>query len=664
MRRIGARVVVGAIVAMGIVALAPSVAFAHALVRSSDPADGALLQSAPRQVVITFTQTPDPTLSVLHVLDQSGKDVGSGPSSPVPGKPLEFRVPLQASLPKGVFTVTWRVVSRVDGHVTAGSFSFGVGVQPGPNTGTTGGALTPTTPSPPPLAVVGRWAFYWGLAVLLGGAVAGLVWSRAGLPKGSRPLLTGAWLVCAGGLAAMIVAERTVIGVSFGSLLRSGTGRAFVQRTVAVAVVGAATAIVLARPVRGALIALAATVAAAMLVHANAGHAPETAPTWFNVGVQWVHLLAVGVWIGGLMWLLLALRDATGEYRACAVRRFSTLAGFALAVVALTGLSRLLDEVGWPQHWNRLFDTSFGWALVVKIGLVGGLILLGARNRYRNVPRARDPSGVRALGRTVRLELVVAALALAATAVMSELAPAATVAAAPRRTQPAEVVVTGHDFATTTRVRLAVTPGTVGPNRFEANVVDFDTGQPVPADAVSLSFSLPGRPDLATQRLDLSKSAGGLWTGQGTVLSMDGRWAVSVLVQEPSGGVEVPLTLQPRLPPENITVLRASGQPTLYTIALPGGGSVQTYVDPGKAGTNQVHFTFFTASGNEQPIGSATATGTPPAGAAAPLSLMRLDSGHFVANAQLGGGAWRFQIEATTPGGQTFNAYFDQQVAS
>jgi copper transport protein len=663
--RTGARVALAAFFVAGVLALAPGVALAHALVRSSDPPDGALLQASPGRVVVTFTQAPDPALSSVHVLDETGKDVESGPSTPVPGKSLQLRVPLPASLPKAVYTVTWRVVSRVDGHVTAGSFSFGVGVQPGPSTVTGGLVAKPTTPSPPPLAVAGRWGFYWGLAVLLGGAAAGLVWAREGLPRGSRPLLLIAWVMAAAGLVCMIVAERSVIGVSLGSFLRSATGREFVERAVALAVAGVGTAMALFRPSRGALIVLAATVAAAMLIHANAGHAHENSPAWFNVGVQWVHLLAVGVWIGGLLWLLLTVRETTGEERASAIRRFSRLAGLALAVVAVTGLSRLLNEIGWPQHWGRLVDTSFGWALVVKIALVGVLVLLGAWNRYGNVPRASEARGVRALGRTVRLELVVAGLALAATAVMSELAPAVTIAAvATKRVPPAHLVVAGNDFATTVRVRVTVTPGAVGPNLFETRVVDYDTGRPVAADSVSLSFSLPGRPDLGSQRLDLSKAAAGVWRARGTVLSMDGRWSVTALIQEPTGGVEVLLTIQPRLPPEKITVVRAPGQPTLYTIALPGGGSVQTYVDPGRAGTNTVHFTFFTAGGDEQAIESAVATGTPPSGPAAPLPLLRLDPGHFVANTRLDAGGWRFQIQAATPAGQVFHAYFDQQIVS
>ena len=48
---------------------------------------------------------------------------------PVPGDQFELRVPLPG-LPNGVYTVTWRTVSKTDGHVTGGAFAFGVGTAP------------------------------------------------------------------------------------------------------------------------------------------------------------------------------------------------------------------------------------------------------------------------------------------------------------------------------------------------------------------------------------------------------------------------------------------------------------------------------------------------------------------------------------------------------
>src|SRR2546425_1054935 len=79
---------------------------------------------------------------------------------------------------------------------------------------------------------------------------------------------------------------------------------------------------------------------------------------------------------------------------------------------------------------------------------------------------------------------------------LSGFAPAAYVPAQATAAAAQHVVVVGSNFATTVRVRLTVTPGTVGPNEFQARVTDYDPGRPAPATAVRLQFSLPSRPDL------------------------------------------------------------------------------------------------------------------------------------------------------------------------
>ena len=93
------------------------------------------------------------------------------------------------------------------------------------------------------------------------------------------------------------------------------------------------------------------------------------------------------------------------------------------------------------------------------------------------------------------------------------------------------------------------------------------------------------------------------------------------------------------------------GQPTLYTITLAAGGTLQGYLDPGQGGPNTVHFTFFNPSGDEQPTGKARATMTRQQGAPEALTLIRLGPGHFAANVDLEPGRVAFAIETTT--GQT-----------
>ena len=174
-------------------AAAPA-AQAHALLVSSSPAAESALSQMPRQVVVTFSENVEPRLSSLQVLDSSGRVV-SGPVHPASGSALTASLP---PLLGGVYTVRWRSVSSDDGHVTSGSFTFGVG--PLAYAAMSGPApellSVPNTASAP--VVAGIWIFDAGLGLLAGGC-----WIAAfGFPRGTRrPLilaLSGAVTLVAG----------------------------------------------------------------------------------------------------------------------------------------------------------------------------------------------------------------------------------------------------------------------------------------------------------------------------------------------------------------------------------------------------------------------------------------------------------------------------------
>jgi hypothetical protein len=204
----------------------------------------------------------------------------------------------------------------------------------------------------------------------------------------------------------------------------------------------------------------------------------------------------------------------------------------------------------------------------------------------------------------------------------------------------------GHDFATTTNVTLTIEPGKVGFNEFRLKAADFDTGKPV-AGSAALQFTLPARPDLGSSSLPLATTAPGLFSGSGANLSINGTWTVVVAIQETSGGVEIPFTLTPPTPPVKVVVApQGPGLPTLYTLELQGGLSVQTYLDPGHPGFNEFHVTFIGTDGQELPMAALTVTATP----GGTLPVRRLDQvGHFVAD--LNGArksTYRFNITGTT----------------
>ncbi len=536
----------------------------------------------------------------------------TGPPERAPGSNREVRVRLDP-VPDGVYTVTWRTVSATDGHVTAGAFSFGVGVSPGD--------VTPVeqtgtgTPSPTAGAIAGRWMLYVGLVVLFGAAATGLL--AFGPKANARPwLLAAAWALAALGVVAMTLAERSTVGVPLGTLLSSEAGGKFVVLAVAVGITGVAVLAAVIRPGRATLIALAVTAAGAMLARATGGHAAGSA---MPVATQWLHSSGSAPGSeGSCGWS----SGSCGELEPAQVRRYSRLAGVGLVVVVVSGVLRSTNELGWGWLLHP-FESDYSTTLVVKLAIVAVLIALGAVNRYRNVARLEE-GGPRPILRTAGGELALAVCVFAATALLAGFPPQPN-AEAPQA--PGPLVVTGSDFATTTRVQLRITPGTVGPNTFVADVTDYDTGEPVEARRVSLTFELAGQPDV-TSTLELERDHHDAWEASGTPLAQVGTWTVTVLVEGAGSSVEVPLEVIPKPPDQHIDVSRVPGQPDLYTIMFAGGVQIQSYVDPGEPGrTNQVHVTAFDADGKELPLHGVTLTIHPPDAEPFVPEMLRLGPG-------------------------------------
>ncbi len=186
----------------------------------------------------------------------------------------------------------------------------------------------------------------------------------------------------------------------------------------------------------------------------------------------------------------------------------------------------------------------------MKLGLVLVLVALGALSHFVLVPTVDGGEAeLRGLRRTIAAEIVLGAAVLAATGVLAGLAPATFAAAAARAAASSHVVLSGADYATTVRVRLAVTPGTVGRNAFVASVNDYTAGRPLAGvRSVNLDFSLPAQTAVQPSTLTLARAANGTWQGSALAPSVAGRWSIEVIVEEATTAVDVPLTLLARLP--------------------------------------------------------------------------------------------------------------------
>jgi copper transport protein len=637
------RLLAFAILAAG--ALAPAVS-AHALLQSSDPAAGSTLGSSPAVVTLTFGERPDPRLSSIKVLDTGGLNHASGSVQPVDGQPLALRIAVEP-LPDGVYTVSWRTLSAVDGHSAAGSFSFGVGVA-APAVGAGPPPVSNGLAAASPAAAVARLLLYVGLIAMFGaGMVAWLIVpSRA---VSVRRFAVAGWLASAAGTIGVVAFQWSGAQADLGAILGTSLGIAGVARLAVAGLGGLAAGWVLRatregrQPASRAPIALAVAAGLGMAVDVLGGHAAAVEPAVFQMAFQWLHVAAAGFWVGGLAALLLALREASPDERAVGARRFSQVAGFGIAIVAVTGILRAVAEVGTLQ---ALFATDYGWLIVAKSALLVVLAFLGATNHFWSVPAAgRTLSRLRRVGTT---EVSVAILALVLSSFLVDLAPPVSVGAAQPATA-APIVAFGNDFGTSVRVRLVVTPGTAGTNDFAAAVTDYDTRAPVDASAVELRFEIASASGVGPSTLDLTRTGPGSFDASGGNLSIDGIWRITATVTAPSGAVEVPLVAASVVASQPVDRNSSPGVPTIYVVHLADGRTMQVYLDPEKAGQAELHATFFDAAGTELPVASATIAIAQPGGPAELPTPRQLEPGHFVSDVDVAAGDLAVDVVGPDP---------------
>ena len=313
----------------------PRGASGHAVPRTASPAADATVATGPSEVSIRFSERVERRASALEVLDASGRRVDRGDARVDAADPWLFRVGVP-DLGPGVYTVSWRVLSADDGHLTEGAHGFVVGE------GAAAGRPAPARVRvvTPPLLPLGRWLALAGVLAVLGVTLFG-AWlgSAAGAARARRvALLAGVGVLALGEGLRLAALLRQTTAASF---LATGAGRAGAVElvlTIALAV------LVLAGPRGGIGRALTITLAVPLLIAgAFAGHGAAAEPAFLAVTAHALHLVSVAAWVGGLGYFATlfwaARRDAERlPALAAALPRFSLAATAAVGGLALTGL--------------------------------------------------------------------------------------------------------------------------------------------------------------------------------------------------------------------------------------------------------------------------------------------------------------------------------------
>jgi copper transport protein len=537
----------------------PASAWAHAALLRTVPEASRTVNAAPTEVRLTYSEPVAPKFAIVSVTDAAGRQVTSGPPAAAPGAPQTLVTPLER-VPEGWYLVFWRVISA-DGHPVRGAFTFAVGPNAGPPPQFVVPSLSETATTTQLL--IGRWAMFISLLSALGLFVLRALIARPVVrivPGCSLRSLNVAFLVAAAvALVAIPVyvllatAQFTLRSVwELGAIVPvardSDFGRDFLDLEVVFALfaVAAGIALWLDRPEREQrsvveLLALPSALAAAvgaLFLPALAGHAGQKAPRGLSLPLDVAHLGAVSIWLGGLIgivvfWLSVGARGRSAAL-AYVVPRFSAVAFCTVLLLIGTGIGQSLEEL---PTLASLWSTSYGQALLWKIGLLSAALLLAAVNLARTKPRlqARDASAPILLRRLVQGEILFVAGALFAAAVLSSLAPPSSALAKVQdiaaRVGPGEVstVVSKTPY----RVRVRVTPNRAAvPNTFRLELTR--NGKPVSGAQVVTKFDMLDM-EMGEQSYKFRELRPGVFSKSAPALVMVGHWGLVFEVTPPGG---------------------------------------------------------------------------------------------------------------------------------
>jgi copper transport protein len=508
---------------------------AHASLLTTSPVADSVLDIAPGEIVLTFTEPVDPTNEAIRLVTADGTPVEPGSVTQDRGT-ASLSAAITSELADGSYVVAWSAVSA-DSHPISGAFVFSVGAPSQGAEDLIGDVFGDTTAEPGSdvLLAAGRFASYTGIAALTGTLAAAVILAPSVL---NRRRLTNV-LFAAGDLAmvgtiAMICAQANLIGGSFVDWSAVFTTRSGLWWLARLVIVASITLLVPWRRLldrRPVQVAAAVTSLVLFAVVAAGGH--SVSGRWIGVAfaATVVHLAAMALWLGGLVLIVVVVERSSVFSTA---RRFSPLALSAVALLAVTGIFNGARQVG---GLDGLSDSSYGRWLIVKLAVVGVVVGMAAVSRWivnHSSPLivSAQPASVGAaaatplsndelpLRRTLVIEVVGMVVILAATAGLTGATPPQQTAAA-TAVNATVSVVSDNQLA-----QIELLPAVTGGTTMHVTI-SSPAGSLNPADEITVTAELPAQQVGPLDILTFPAGPNHVTTNDAN-FPIPGQWAITV----------------------------------------------------------------------------------------------------------------------------------------
>jgi len=539
-----AAVVLALFAACGIVFGVASPAYAHAQLLSTNPANGARLDTPPAEIVLRFTERVNTVRDGLRLLDATGVVRSTAQAQLDPGEGSRVRLTVPGGLPAGIYTVSWRVVSA-DSHPIHGAFVFGVGdvqVTALPEAGAQAGGDRALS--------IAFWAArilgYAALALLAGGAAfLAFCWPSGAAVHRARRVVTAGWvgsLCCA--VAVLLLqgpyaAGRTLTALASPTLLGATLGTDYgwyvLARIVLLVIGGVLLFGWLRRPDRKPLqwTAVGLLAVALPVTWVGTGHANADASIVAAVSDA-AHLSAMAVWFGGLA-LLVTTALSTSEPRPVAkLAAVAILLWFGAMSRSVVQKRYVRPAIQADQPEAELVSAGRGAAVAARRKPAKRAGATTSTVQGRNVRRAekaaheQDLHARRQLRWSVRIEVCIAVAVLGLAALLVATPPGARPEAAVAAPAP-EVATTELALNGGGRVDVRLAPARVGATTLTLAVLDA-AGKPWDVPEVTAAFGLPAD-GVGPLAATLKKTGPGAYASDGFSLPLAGAWQVQVKVR-------------------------------------------------------------------------------------------------------------------------------------
>lgn len=382
-----------------IIAIIPS-AYAHPFLLESNPPADSTISGQIESVIIYFSEAVDVNFSNIKILDGDGNQIDNKDTAYYEDE--MSLIVTSPTLEDGVYTVTTKVLSKVDGHLVDYALVFGVGDVKLDTTLLDKQKNSESVFVPESLS---RFPGLVGQTIILGAIISTiLIWreihKKSILESDYSKLLQKFddkySTILAIGIALVFISNLAILAVQTWRLetgiieaIRTTFGATWTIRmeiTIALLVMWFAFDRIkiksFKKHIPNLVLALALIGTTTMMGH---GAASEQFPA---IVLDYIHNLLSGVWIGGVIFfafvLLPSFRILSIQTREkivlVTIPKFSTIIVLSLGILLITGPILL-----WflESNVNSLSNSSYGYLLFAKIAIGIVMIIIGGYNQLK-----------------------------------------------------------------------------------------------------------------------------------------------------------------------------------------------------------------------------------------------------------------------------------------